>query len=277
MSKLKIAFSPCPNDTFIFHAWVHGLVPDAPDVEVTFADIDITNRLAIEGQSDLDILKISAAALPYVLDRYQLIPCGGALGRGCGPLVLTKQVGSSLVGKSIAVPSDRSTAYILFRLWAEQQGISLGEIIVMPFEQIMPAVKAGKVDAGLVIHEARFTYQEYDLDAVVDLGAWWEQDAGLPIPLGAIVARRELDPAPIAQAIRGSLQQAWDNPAQTTDYVRCHAQEMDAAVMQAHIKLYVNDFSMNLGDEGFAAIEAFLTRAADAGLVPSFDSLLLKK
>lgn len=276
MSKLKIAFSPCPNDTFIFQAWAHGLVPNAPEIEVTFADIDITNRLAIEGQSDLDVLKISAAALPYVLARYQLIPCGGALGRGCGPLVLTKEKRSSLAGKSIAVPSDRSTAYILFRLWAEQQGISLGEIIVMPFEQIMPAVKAGKVDAGLVIHEARFTYQKYDLQALVDLGAWWEQDTGLPIPLGAIIARRELNPEPITAAIRSSLKQAWETPEQTSDYVRCHAQEMDAKVMQAHIQLYVNDFSMNLGEEGFAAIEAFLTRAAKAGLVPTFEPLLLK-
>lgn len=276
MSKLKIAFSPCPNDTFIFQAWAHGLVPNAPEIAVTFADIDITNRLAIEGQSDLDVLKISAAALPYVLARYQLIPCGGALGRGCGPLVLTKEKRSSLAGKSIAVPSDRSTAYILFRLWAEQQGISLGEIIVMPFEQIMPAVKAGKVDAGLVIHEARFTYQKYDLQALVDLGAWWEQDTGLPIPLGAIIARRELNPEPITAAIRSSLKQAWETPEQTSDYVRCHAQEMDAKVMQAHIQLYVNDFSMNLGEEGFAAIEAFLTRAAKAGLVPTFEPLLLK-
>lgn len=276
MSKLKIAFSPCPNDTFIFQAWAHGLVPNAPEIAVTFADIDITNRLAIEGQSDLDVLKISAAALPYVLDSYQLIPCGGALGRGCGPLVLTQEAGRSIEGKSIAVPSDRSTAYILFRLWAEQQGISLGEIIVMPFEQIMPAVKAGKVEAGLVIHEARFTYQKYELHALVDLGAWWEQDTGLPIPLGAIIARRGLDPEPIAAAIRSSLKQAWENPQQTADYVRCHAQEMDTEVMQAHIQLYVNDFSMNLGEEGYAAIEAFLSRAAKAGLVPSVETLLLK-
>ena len=146
----------------------------------------------------------------------------------------------------------------------------------MPFEQIMPAVKAGKVDAGLVIHEARFTYQKYDLQALVDLGAWWEQDTGLPIPLGAIIARRELNPEPITAAIRSSLKQAWETPEQTSDYVRCHAQEMDAKVMQAHIQLYVNDFSMSLGEEGFAAIEAFLTRAAKAGLVPTFEPLLLK-
>lgn len=269
MNKLKLAFSPCPNDTFIFHGWVHGLVKDAPDVEVTYADIAITNRLAEEGSSDFDVLKISAAALPYVSQNYQLIPCGGALGRGCGPLVLAKSKDFHLSGKTVAVPSERSTAYLLFRLWAAQQNIAIGEIIVMPFEQIMPAVKAGQVDAGLVIHEARFTYPNFDLQAIVDLGAWWETDTGLPIPLGAIIAKKELDATRIASAIRESLQLAWDHPERTQTYVSCHAQEMDEHVMQQHISLYVNAFSMDLGEEGFAAIDAFLTRAEKAGLVPS--------
>jgi 1,4-dihydroxy-6-naphthoate synthase len=266
---LTIAFSPCPNDTFIFHDWVHGLVPGAPALDVTYADIDYTNRWASDPAHDLDILKISAAALPYVLDRYQLLPCGGALGRGCGPLVLTASDTTTLHHARVAVPSDRSTAYILFRLWLNQQGIQLGDVIVMPFEQIMPAVAAGTIDAGLVIHEARFTYPKFGLHAHVDLGAWWEQDTGLPIPLGAIIAKKELDPKPLITAIQTSLQQAWDHPAQTDAYVKCHAQELDATVRDAHIALYVNEFSYALGDAGYAAIEAFLTRAAAAGLVPA--------
>jgi 1,4-dihydroxy-6-naphthoate synthase len=267
--RLKIAYSPCPNDTFIFHDWAHGLVAGAPDLDVQFADIDVTNRLASEGSTDLDVLKISAAALPYVLDRYQLIPCGGALGRGCGPLVLTTAERTSLQGATVAVPSDKSTAYILFRLWLEQQNIAIGTIIVMPFDQIMPAVQAGQVDAGLVIHEARFTYPSFGLTAHVDLGQWWEQDTGLPIPLGAIIAKKQLDPAPIIHAIQTSLNQAWANPDKTNTYVACHAQEMSPAVMQAHIDLYVNDYSFDLGEDGRAAIRAFLRRAAQAGLVPA--------
>lgn len=273
MTTLKIAFSPCPNDTFIFHDWVHGLVEGAPKVDVQFADIDVTNRLASEGSGDLDVLKISAAALPYVLDRYQFIPCGGALGRGCGPLVLTKEAEQSLHHATIAVPSDRSTAYILFRLWVAQMNIEIGSVVVMPFDQIMPAVQAGKVDAGLVIHEARFTYMHFGLHAHVDLGQWWEQDTGLPIPLGAIIAKKELDPTPIIRAIQTSLQQAWASPEKSASFVKCHAQEMDEAVMNAHIALYVNEYSMQLGEEGFQAIESFLTRAANEGLVPHCPAL----
>ncbi len=160
-STMKIAFSPCPNDTFVFHAWVHGLLPGAPKLDVQYADIDITNNLAANG-SGPEVLKISYAALPWAMSEYALLPCGGALGRGCGPLVLTKDGTndpSILSGRRIAVPSERSTAYLLFRLWAAQQVPGgVGEIVVMPFHEIMPAVRDGSIDAGLVIHEARFTY-----------------------------------------------------------------------------------------------------------------------
>ncbi|HZG82295.1 MAG TPA: MqnA/MqnD/SBP family protein, partial [Brevibacillus sp.] len=172
---MKIAFSPCPNDTFVFHAWAHGLIPGAPELDIMYADIDITNTLAarVEGP---EVMKISYAALPYVLKDYALIPCGGALGRGCGPLVLTRGDGqdpSALAGKRVAVPSERSTAYLLFRLWAARHVPGgFGEIVVMPFHEIMPAVRDGRIDAGLVIHEARFTYQNYGLSLMQDLGSW---------------------------------------------------------------------------------------------------------
>ncbi len=268
---LRVAYSPCPNDTFVFHAWAHGLVPGADAPEVTFADIDITNGMAERGE--LDVLKISYGALPWVLDEYALLPCGGALGRGCGPLVLTRPGDSGdLSGRRVAVPSERSTAYLLFRLWAAKAVPGgLGEIVVLPFHEIMPAVRDGRVDAGLVIHEARFTYQQYGLHKLADMGEAWEQETGLPIPLGAIIARRSLGARrleEITETIRASVRQAWDDPAASRPYVLAHSQEMDPHVADQHIGLYVNDFTADLGEDGYAAVRGLLTRAAAEGLVP---------
>lgn len=275
---MKIAFSPCPNDTFVFHALVHGLIPDAPQFEVTFADIDITNGLAASGDG-LDVMKISFAALPWVLDEYALLPCGGALGRGCGPLILT--TGSiaepqDLAGRKVAVPSERSTAYLLFRLWAAAHiPGGVGEIIVMPFDEIMPAVQAESIDAGLVIHEARFTYPDYGLQLLADLGNWWETDTGLPIPLGAIIARRSLDLGALSSWITESVRYAWQHPEASAEFVSSHAQEMAPEVTQAHIGLYVNDFTENLGPDGYAAVHALLHRAAREGIIPPVNPELL--
>ncbi|MEU3171516.1 MULTISPECIES: 1,4-dihydroxy-6-naphthoate synthase [unclassified Streptomyces] len=267
---LGIAYSPCPNDTFVFDALAHGRVPGAPALDVTFADIDLTNGMAERGE--LDVLKVSYAALPYVLDEYALLPCGGALGRGCGPLVLTREEGTDLSGRTVAVPSERSTAYLLFRLWAaDTLPGPVGEVVVMPFHEIMPAVRDGKVDAGLVIHEARFTYRNYGLHQLADMGEHWERTTGLPIPLGAIIARRSLGPAALtrlADAVRASVRAAWDDPEATRPYVMEHAQEMDPAVADQHIGLYVNEFTADLGEDGYAAVRGLLTRAAAEGLVP---------
>jgi 1,4-dihydroxy-6-naphthoate synthase len=268
---LRIAYSPCPNDTFVFHAWAHGLVPDAPPLDVTFADIDITNAMA--ERAELDVLKVSYAVLPWVLDDYALLPCGGALGRGCGPLVLTREPGTDLAGRTVAVPGERSTAYLLFRLWAAAEvGGSVGEIVVMPFHEIMPAVRDGRVDAGLVIHEARFTYRNYGLHKLADMGEHWEATTGLPIPLGAIIARRSLGKErlqALADAARASVRMAWDDPAASREYVLAHSQEMDPAVADQHIGLYVNEFTADLGADGYAAVRGLLTRAAAEGLVPA--------
>lgn len=284
---LSLAISPCPNDTFVFHALVHGLVPGAPPVDVTYADVDVTNTAAERGAFDL--VKVSYAALPWLLDDYHLLPCGGALGRGCGPLVLTRgdrdpgQPDSSarpdgtdapdLSGATVAVPGDRTTAYLLFRLWAAERPPA--RIEVVPFHEIMPGVAAGRYDAGLVIHEARFTYPRHGLTALVDLGEWWEADTGLPIPLGAILARRgAVDPEAAAGWIRESVRRAWADPAASREYVLAHAQEMEPDVVDRHIGLYVNEFTADLGDAGFAAVQALLGRAADAGLVPQTSSSL---
>jgi len=271
---MKIAFSPCPNDTFVFHAWVHGLIPGAPKLDVTYADIDITNGLAA-GSKGPDVVKISYAALPWVLSEYALLPCGGALGKGCGPLLLTSDRAvcindpAKLQSSRVAVPSERSTAYLLFRLWAAQHVPGgVGEIIVLPFHEIMPAVRDGSVDAGLVIHEARFTYPSYGLTLMADLGSWWEQDTNLPIPLGAIIARRSLDLAAITRWIQESVRYAWAHPRESSEYILNHSQELSPEVTQAHIKLYVNEFTENISEIGYKAVESLLSRAAQEGLVP---------
>src|SRR6266536_3280082 len=242
---MKIAFSPCPNDTFVFHAWTHGLIDGAPPVDVTYADIDVTNTAAEKGE--FDVVKVSYAALPWLLDEYALLPCGGALGRACGPLVLTRGGMSTVDGRTVAVPSERSTAYLLFRLWASGQRPA--RIDVVPFASIMPGVRGGRYDAGLVIHEARFTYPSYGLSALVDLGEWWESDTGLPIPLGAILARRALDAAALTRVVRESVEYAWANPSASAAYVADHA------------------------DEGYAAATALLERAYRAGLTPASPKL----
>jgi 1,4-dihydroxy-6-naphthoate synthase len=271
MTPLRLAFSPCPNDTFVFHALVHGLVPGAPWFDVTYADIDITNTAAEKGEFDL--VKVSYAALPWLLDQYELLPCGGALGRGCGPLVLTRSAAESLAGQRVAVPGDRTTAYLLMRLWSASAPPA--SVTVVPFAAIMPAVAAGEFDAGLVIHEARFTYPRYGLRAMVDLGEWWETDTGLPIPLGAILARRGVvDPVEATAWVRASVRAAWATPEASAEYVLAHAQEMEPDVVRQHIDLYVNAFTEDLGDEGYAAVDALLRRAAAAGLVPAVRSPL---
>lgn len=278
---MRIAFSPCPNDTFIFHAWVHGLIPGAPELDVTYADIDITNNLAASPGGP-EVVKISYGALPWVLSEYALLPCGGALGRGCGPLVLTAGAAGgpgpeALSGRRVAVPGVRSTAYLLFRLWAaEQVPGGVGEIVVRPFHEIMPAVRNGMVDAGLVIHEARFTYPSYGLTLLADLGQWWEAATNLPLPLGAIIARRSLDLTAIAGWIRASAQYARANPGASLDYVLAHAQELSPEVVQGHIGLYVNEFTLDLGKTGYEAVTTLLGRASRAGFIPRLDLKLLQ-
>jgi 1,4-dihydroxy-6-naphthoate synthase len=268
---LSLAVSPCPNDTFVFHALVHGLIPGAPEVNLTFADVDVTNTAAERGEFDL--VKVSYAALPWLLDDYDLLPCGGALGRGCGPLVLTKPGRHDLTGATVAVPGDRTTAYLLFRLWSA--GRPPAKIEIVPFHKIMPGVAAGEYDAGLVIHEARFTYPRYGLTALADLGEWWEQDTGLPIPLGAILAKKGVvDPHEAAEWIRTSVSMAWANPDASRAFVLENAQEMEADVVKQHIDLYVNEFTLDLGKDGYAAADALLGRSAAAGITPVVKPLL---
>lgn len=265
--RLSLGYSPCPNDTFIFHALTHGLVDDGltptPEFEVTLDDVEALNLMADEGA--LDVAKVSYHAYGYLADRYVLLRSGGALGQGVGPLVVAKEPDLDLAGRRIAIPGGRTTANLLLRLWLPQEA----EIAVLRYDQIMPAVVAGEVDAGLIIHESRFTYRGYGLHALVDLGDWWEREVGALVPLGAIVARRSLGPelhARLTRLIRRSLEHAWAAPADSAAYVKEHAQEMEAAVRQQHIDLYVNRYSQDVGEEGVRAVRELLTRGVEKGL-----------
>ena len=252
--KLTVGFSPCPNDTFIFDAMVNGRI-DLGDIEleVVLADVEELNRMAIEGK--LDVTKISYNAYSRVHYMYQLLNAGSALGNNCGPLLISKQSMSyeELRSARIAIPGKNTTANFLMS-FAYPQAQNKQEFL---FSEIENAVQSGTVDAGVIIHENRFTYQEKGLVKIADLGEVWEQQTGFPIPLGGIAIHRRLKPnlrMEFDRLLRQSVQFAFDNPQASKDYVKCYAQEMDEAVMRAHIDLYVNNYSLNLGEKGKAAI-----------------------
>jgi 1,4-dihydroxy-6-naphthoate synthase len=266
---LTLAYSPCPNDTFIFTPWVEGHVADAPPVVERLEDIDVLNKAALAG--DPDIVKVSFHAYGHLRDRYCLLRSGGALGRGCGPLVVARSALSTdaLAEGSVAIPGTLTTAALLLRLWAPL--IPEHRIRVMRFDEILGAVRDGVVDAGLIIHESRFTYPRYGLTQVVDLGAWWERETGHPIPLGGIAMRRDLGEALILRterALAASVDFAYAHTAAIWPTVRRHAQEMDDEVMRQHIDLYVNAFTRDYGAEGEAAIRHLLQTAEDLRIVP---------
>ena len=259
--NLGFAFSPCPNDTFAFDALVHGRV-EAPFTAIpAFHDIEELNALAREGRYELT--KLSFGALAGLRDTYTLLRSGAALGRGCGPLVVAREPASlaQATAGRIAIPGWDTTAFLLLRLAAP----ALGEIVEVRYDRILAAVASGEVDAGLIIHESRFTYADHGLVEVADLGAWWEAETGLPIPLGAICARTDIGPEPIAaaeEAVRRSVEYAFAHPLASLEYVRAHSQELSDEVCRRHIDLYVNEYTLDLGDDGMTAVDALLARAA---------------
>jgi 1,4-dihydroxy-6-naphthoate synthase len=260
MNKIiKLGISPCPNDTYIFDAWVNGrLGPDAPAVDCRLEDVSTLNKLAFSGA--LDVVKVSFYAYGRLRDSCELINAGGALGRGCGPIIVARHPGlepEQLASMRIAVPGRWTTANLLFSLYVP----AAQNKVYMNFDEIMPAIARGDIDAGVIIHEGRFTYRRYGLSMVEDLGAWWERTTGNPVPLGAIIAKKELGPETIARvesAIRTSIHHARTNPEAPRAFMKQHAAEMDDAVMDSHIALYVNNFSFDYGEEGRAAIRHLL-------------------
>jgi 1,4-dihydroxy-6-naphthoate synthase len=260
MRELTFGYSPCPNDTFAFHALTHGLI-DAPfRVRPVLLDIEELNRRGHQGE--FDITKLSVGALAGIGARYRLLRSGAALGRGVGPLVVTRtplSLADAVRGR-VAIPGRDTTAYRLLKLAVS----AIGEAVEMRYDRILEAVSSGTVDAGLIIHESRFTYADHGLVSAADLGEWWERETGLPVPLAGICVRSELA-APLAtaveRAIRKSVQHAFDHPAASRAYVRAHAQEMSDDVCAAHIALYVNDYSLDIGEDGLGAIERLVGAA----------------
>ncbi len=266
--QLSLGYSPCPNDTFIFHALSHGLIRAPFTLQVRHEDVETLNQLA--RRAILDLTKVSYHAFGHLQEHYCLLRSGGALGRGCGPLVVAKQMQNmaDLADQLIAIPGELTTANLLLQLHGEGYRC----LKILSFEQIMPAVASGDVAAGVIIHESRFTYPDYGLVKLLDLGEWWEEETGHPIPLGGILARRSLGAALIGKvddAIGRSLDYAWEHPQQAASYITSHAQELDEAVVRRHIELYVNQFSRDLGVEGVAAIEDLFARAAQRCLIPA--------
>ena len=272
--KLRLGISPCPNDTFIFHALVHGLVtlPDGVAgsgiaFDTWLADVEELNAWALAAGPD--VCKVSAGCAGALTREYALLRSGGALGRGVGPVLVAAggRDAGGLDGARVALPGARTTAARLFELWCRRRGIT-PVVEQMVFSEVANAVASGRADAGVLIHEGRFTHADLGLRLLADLGAFWEQDTGLPVPLGVIAVRRGLGPElgrALEASVRASLEYAQANPEASAAWVRENAQELDAAVIQRHIETFVTDHSLDLGEEGAAALGELLGRDA-AGL-----------
>jgi 1,4-dihydroxy-6-naphthoate synthase len=267
--ELTLGFSPCPNDTFIFDAMVHGRI-DTEGLEFDYflADVEELNHRAFAGT--VDITKMSYHAYAYAAHNYLILDAGSALGRKNGPLLISKRHlnPDELSDKLIAIPGKYTTANLLLGI-AWPDALNKKEYL---FSDIEAALLSEEVDAGLIIHETRFTYIKKGLLKIADMGEYWEKLTNLPVPLGAIVINRSV-PQEIAlkvnRILRKSLQYAHKNSAASFDFVAGNSKEMDRTVMKNHIKLFVNDFTMNLGDEGHAAIEKLFSIALERNVIPA--------
>lgn len=272
--KLSLGFSPCPNDTFIFDAMIHGKIDtEGLSFDLILGDVEELNQRAFRG--DLDITKLSFHAFAHLLDSYCLLDSGSALGRNCGPLLIAKQPldKSAIEVGAIAIPGKFTTANFLLNL---AYPLAQNKVETL-FSDIESAVLEGKVDAGLIIHENRFTYQDKGLVKLMDLGEFWESTTGMPIPLGGIVAQRKLDRnilETINRVLRRSIEFAFANPKSALPYIRQHAQEMEEEVMYAHIDLYVNSYSLDLGREGKEAVQFLFEKAVSLGQIPRLEKAI---
>ncbi len=266
--KLSLAYSTCPNDTFLFYALAHHKI-DSGNLEfsLTLADVETLNQDAVSGK--YDVSKLSFSAIGHLSDTYGLLRSGAALGRGCGPLIVAKPGfdKSGLNSANIAVPGLKTTANMLLGLYLSGQA----HVTPMTFDRIMPAVAAGEYGAGVIIHEGRFTFADYGLICLEDLGQWWDQKTSLPIPLGGIAIRRDLGKETavhVEKAICDSVKYAFANPNAADEYIRTYAQEMAHSIIRQHIDLYVNSFTENLGTEGEKAVNLLFRMGRECGLLP---------
>jgi len=275
--KLTLGFSPCPNDTFIFDALIHHKIDtEGLDFEVFYDDVETLNQKAMRGE--LDITKLSYHAFAHVVDKYVLLDAGSALGFGVGPMLICKEnpelllsnLKSQISNLKIGIPGKYTTANFLLGLAFP----GARDKVEMVFSEIEDALLEGKIDAGLIIHENRFTYQNKGLKKIIDLGDYWEKQTGCAIPLGGIVANRNL-PADVLQKInrilRKSVEFAFANPKSGLEFIRSHAQEMSEEVMYKHIKLYVNKYSIDLGEEGRKAIQLLFDTAKAKNIIPEIN------
>ncbi len=266
MSKIRLGFSTCPNDTFMFDALVNGRINNKGlETEVTMADIEQLNRMILAGE--LDISKISFAAYPAVSGNYLIMNAGSAVGYHNGPLIVSrhKVYPDELAGLKVAIPGIHTTAnYLLSILFPE-----VTEKTEFLFSDIEEVVLSGEADAGLLIHETRFTYQKKGLKKIADLGEEWESNFAVPVPLGGIIIRKDLGEAIIKKAdqlMKDSVAFAMANPSASANFVKKHAQDMTDDVIRKHIGLYVNDFSADLGEKGKKAIEFLFTKGREKGI-----------
>jgi 5,8-dihydroxy-2-naphthoate synthase len=276
--KFTIGFSPCPNDTFIFDALVHHKIDtEGLDFNVYLGDVEDLNKKAFN--NELDITKISYHAYGYLTNNYVLLNAGSALGKGCGPILVKKDChpepveGNNLSSLKIAIPGKYTTANFLLSI-AHPEATNKVELL---FSDIEDAVLNGEVDAGLIIHENRFTYQDKGLEKIIDLGEYWENTTGQLIPLGGIIIKRNIPTETIQKVnrvLRKSIKYAFENPESSLNYMKKHSQEMDKEVMMQHVELYVNKYSIDLGVEGKAAITQMFNLAQEKEIIPKIEKEL---
>lgn len=275
MKTLSLGYSPCPNDTFIFYGMMHGQIETENLLfKELLLDVETLNQKALH--TELDISKVSYHAFGHLRKDYCMLRAGGALGKGCGPLLVAKEQYSieELRGKRIAVPGKLTTAYLLLQLFDSSFILHPSSLFVMPFNKILESVKNNEVDAGLIIHESRFTYHLYRLKQIIDLGEWWEKETGFPIPLGGIAAKRALGKELLTKVnniLKQSVEFAMKNRDKPMSYIKEHAQELSEKVINQHIDLYVNNYSLDIGEDGEGAVKELLRRAEDAGVVPKIE------
>ncbi len=264
MNELTLGISTCPNDTYIFDALIHKKIEHDILLGVRLEDVETLNQWAVD--SVLDVSKVSIHGWFHVIDQYRLLASGGAVGRGCGPLLISRRAQKPKSGK-IALPGERTSASLLFKLAVDGDF----DFCHMPFNEIIPAILSNQADAGVIIHESRFSYQDVGLKCVIDLGQWWEETTGCLIPLGGIIVSNRLEKAlqlQIQTLIRQSVIYAGQNPHSAMEYVRRYAQEIEDTIIQNHIDLYVNEYSVDLGPKGTAAIQTLYRVSVEKGLLP---------
>lgn len=275
--KLSLAYSTCPNDTFLFNALAHNLIDlKGLSYSINLDDVETLNQKA--SKQIFDISKLSFAAIGQFQDTYGLLRTGAALGRGCGPLLIAKPgyKAKNIKKVQIAVPGLQTTASMLVGLWLGKKA----DLVPMTFDKIMPAVLSGKYDFGVIIHESRFTYKEYGLECVIDLGKWWEEETSLPIPLGGIAIKRNLAKdiiKQVEQSIGESVIYAFNHKDAGKKYIKQHAQEMADDVIDKHIDLYVNDFTKFLGNDGEKAVEYLFEMARQKGVMAKSNKALFAR